>query len=109
MPSYRAPVRDSLLALAAATRRLMQHALGRPAHGAAASMAYLHLMGLVALGYLWARMAAALAGGPDEASCAHKLATARHYFAYPAAETAVHRARVEAGADPLMALPAEAF
>ena len=39
----------------------------------------------------------------------NKLVTARYFFSHLLPETAVHRARVEAGAENVMALAAEAF
>ena len=74
----------------------------------------LHLFGLVAFGHMWAMMAKAaqekLANGADNASFyENKLAMARFFFERIMPETALLRQRVEAGADSLMALPAEAF
>ena len=97
-----------------ATQWLMRNALMKPDNAGAGSMAYLYLLGLVALGYMWLQMAkvatATLAAGSGEAAFyTNKLATARYFFSHVIAETAVHRARVEAGAENLMALAAEAF
>ncbi|MCC7120985.1 MAG: acyl-CoA dehydrogenase C-terminal domain-containing protein [Gammaproteobacteria bacterium] len=108
------PLQRALDDLQGATGWLMRNALTKPDNAAAGSMAYLHLMGLVALGHQWALMAraasAALANGAADADFyTHKLAVARYYFSHLICETAVHRARVEAGAAPMMALPAEAF
>jgi hypothetical protein len=109
-----AGLRRALADLDAATAWLVRNALTRPEQGAAGSMAYLHLMGLVALGHQWAlMMRAALAaldrGDADADFHRRKLAVGRHYFAYLLVETAVHRARVEAGADTMLALAAEDF
>jgi len=100
--------------LQGATGWLMRNALMKPDNAAAGSMAFLHLMGLVALGHQWALMIraalAALAKGGGEASFyEHKLIVGRYYFSHVICETAAHRARVEAGAESMMALPAEAF
>jgi hypothetical protein len=100
--------------LQGATGWLMQHALARPEHAAAGSMAYLHLMGLVALGHQWALMmraacAALDRGAADASFYAQKLVVGRYYFSHVICDTATHRARVEAGADPMMALAAEDF
>ncbi|HMM75604.1 MAG TPA: acyl-CoA dehydrogenase C-terminal domain-containing protein [Gammaproteobacteria bacterium] len=109
-----APLKRALEDLQGATGWLMRHALMKPDNAAAGSMAFLHLLGLVALGHQWALMIraslAALAKGAGEAAFyEHKLTTGRYYFSHVICETAVHRARVEAGAEPMMALPAEAF
>ncbi len=100
--------------LQAATQWLMSNAVTRPDNAGAASVPYLHLMGLVALGHMWANIArismAALAkGASDPGFYETKLTTARYYFSHMLPETAIHRARVEAGANNMMELAAEAF
>jgi alkylation response protein AidB-like acyl-CoA dehydrogenase len=100
--------------LQAATGWLMRNAMTRPDNAGAGSVPYLHLMALVMFGHMWAQIAkAALAGlargEGDTAFYENKLVTARYFFSHVLPETGVHRARVEAGADNLMALPAEAF
>jgi hypothetical protein len=80
----------------------------QPNAALAGSTDFLHLFGHVALGLIWARMArAALAGTGD--FHAAKLATARYYMARQLPATALHLARIRSGAEPVMALPAEAF
>jgi alkylation response protein AidB-like acyl-CoA dehydrogenase len=107
-------LRRGLADLDAATGWLLRHALASPTEGAAGAMAYLHLMGLVALGHQWAlMMRASLAaldrGAGDGAFHRRKLAVGRHFFAYHLCETGAHRLRVEAGAATMMALTAEDF
>lgn len=98
--------------LQAATMWLMQNGMTNPDNAGAASTDYLHLFGLVALGYMWAEMTKSahegLANGPD-AFLDAKLATGRFYFERILPETALHLARIQTGADNLMAMPAEAF
>jgi hypothetical protein len=103
-------------ALEGATFWLMQNGMANPDHAGAGSIAYLRLMGLVALGHFWLLMArastAALAGDPgDFGADFHqaKLITARHFFErqLPAAHT--HAEEVRVGAATLMAMPAECF
>ena len=75
---------------------------------------YLHLFGLVALGLMWAQMAKA---AHDEDQGGRRRAErsdgqARHgalFIERVLPETAPHLARISAGADGVMALPAEAF
>jgi hypothetical protein len=74
----------------------------------AGSTDFLHLFGHVALGLMWARMAKASAGRGDDFHAA-KLATGRYYMARLLPATALHLARIKSGAEPVMALPAEAF
>jgi len=53
---------------------------------------------------------AALEGGAsDTAFYETKLATGRYYMQRRLPATAMHLARIESGADPVMALPAERF
>ena len=92
----------------------MQNALGNPDNAGAGSTDYMHLFGLVALGYMWcliaqAAKANAASGNGAAGTMAAKLVTGR-FFAermLPAATT--HLARIKAGAASTMTLPAEAF
>src|SRR5690606_8262275 len=99
--------------LQAATMWLMQNAMAKPDNADAASTDYLHLFGLVALGYMWARMVKTaqdkLAGGAASPVYEAKLVTGRYFMERVMPETAAHLARISAGADSMMALDAEAF
>ena len=70
-------------------------------------------MSHVCMGLMWTRMArAALTGldaGADMAFYAAKLATGRHYMARQLPACGLHLARIESGAETVMALSAEAF
>ena len=89
--------------------------MAKPDNAGAASTDYMHLFGLVALGYMWAQMAkvaqAKLAEGADgdAAFYENKLVTGRYFMERVMPETAAHLARISTGADTMMALPAEAF
>ena len=89
--------------------------MAKPDNAGAASTDYLHLFGLVALGYMWAQMAKAaqakLAEGADGAAPFYdnKLVTGRFFMERVMPETSAHLARISSGADTMMALPAEAF
>lgn len=72
------------------------------------------MMGHLCLGYMWAQMArAAMAaldsGRGDRDALEAKIATGRYYMARHLPATALHLARIESGAEPVMGLPAEAF
>jgi hypothetical protein len=72
------------------------------------------MMGTVCLGLMWLRMVrastAALANGADDKAFHEaKLITARFFAERVLPETASLRRKLEAGAESLMALPAEAF
>jgi hypothetical protein len=76
----------------------------------AGSYAFLQLIGVVAVGWMWLRLVkAALPDAGGNPFCAAKLATARHYALHALPQAVTLRRKVEAGADVLMALPVEAF
>lgn len=93
----------------------MQNAMAKPDNAGAGSTDYMHLFGLVVLGYMWAKMVKAAQTGLASGDGARseffetKLVTGRFYMERILPETALRRTRVEAGADTMMALPAEAF
>jgi 3-(methylsulfanyl)propanoyl-CoA dehydrogenase len=100
--------------LQAATLWLMQNGPANPDNAGAASYSYMNLMGLVSLGLMWLRMAkastAALANGAEDADFHQaKLVTARFYAERILPQAGAERRKLEAGAESLMALPAEAF
>ena len=105
-------LQTSLGHLQQASMWLMQNGMGNPDNAGAASVDYMHLFGLVALGQMWlmqARVAAErLQAGPD-AAMTTKLTLAKFYFERMIPETALRLARMQAGAATVMALPAEAF
>jgi alkylation response protein AidB-like acyl-CoA dehydrogenase len=100
--------------LQTATMWLMQNGLANPNNAGAAAYPYMTLMGVVCLGLMWLRMAkasaAALADGAgDKEFHEAKLVTARFFATHVMPETGALRRKIEAGAESLMALPAEAF
>ncbi len=109
------PLQASLGHLQQATMWFMQNAMAKPDNAGAGSHDYMHLFGLVALGYMWAQIAKtaqeklkAGANGQTE-RMNHKLVTARFFMERMLPETGAHLARISTGADTLMALPADAF
>ena len=76
---------------------------------------FMHLFGLVALGYMWARIVAAAneklasGGGGDAERYKAKLITARFFMERLLPETGAYLARIQAGAESTMAMPADAF
>ena len=92
----------------------MQNAMAKPDNAGAGSYDFMHLFGLVALGYMWARIAdAALAKSPKANGAGSrygaKLVTARFFMERMLPETATHLARIQAGAGSMMEVPDEAF
>jgi alkylation response protein AidB-like acyl-CoA dehydrogenase len=115
MKPYVAPLGIALGHLQQATMWFMQNALAKPDNAGAGSYDYMNLFGLVALGYMWCRMAEAArtkaASGANGASARMnaKLVTARFFMERMLPETAAQLARIQAGAASTMDLPAEAF
>lgn len=115
MAPFTRQLKKGLNDLQAATMWLMQNAMAKPDNAGAASTDYMHLFGLVALGYMWGQMArtaqAQLAAGANGQSSFYdgKLVTARFFMERVMPETSAHLARISSGADAMMALPAEAF
>jgi len=114
MAEFVTPFKAAVEDLKAATMWLMQNAMANPDNAGAGSVAYMHLMGLVALGHMWVLMASAsqraIANGTENAAFhENKITTARYFFQRILGETASHRRQLEAGSDAVMALPAEAF
>jgi alkylation response protein AidB-like acyl-CoA dehydrogenase len=109
------PLGEALGHLRAATMWFMQNALAKPDNAGAGAYDYMHLFGLVALGYMWAQMAkvaqeklAADAGDAAERMKA-RLTTGRFFMERMLPETAAHLKRIQSGASAMMELPAEAF
>ncbi len=110
-----APLAASLGHLQQATMWFMQNALAKPDNAGAGAHDYMHLLGLVCLGYMWAKMAkvaqdklkAGANGATDRMNA--KLVTARFFMERSLPETAAHLARITSGADATMALSAEQF
>jgi hypothetical protein len=89
---------------------LMQNAMAKPDNAGAGAHDYMHLFGLVALGYMWCRIVdAAKARADADPRMAAKFVTGRFFMERMLPETATHLARIQAGAGSMMELPAEAF
>ncbi len=100
--------------LQASTLWLMQNGLTNPDNAGAASVPYMHLMGIVAVGMMWLRMATAAqrllaAGEGDPAFLNAKLITARFYAERIMPDTSALRRKLEAGAESTMIMPVEMF
>jgi alkylation response protein AidB-like acyl-CoA dehydrogenase len=108
------PLEAALGQLQAATMWLAQNAMADPDHAGAGAYAYMQLMGMVSLGWMWLKMAGASARLKDDASedrAFHdtKIATARFYATRELVGAEALRRKIEAGAESVMALPVEAF
>jgi acyl-CoA dehydrogenase len=114
MKPYVAPVQQALGHLQQATMWFMQNAMAKPDNAGAGAYDYMHLFGLTAMGYMWAKMAKAAQARKAQGNGAAekmdaKLMTGRFFMERMLPETGAHLARISSGADAVMALPAEMF
>lgn len=113
MKPFVAPLSTSLGHLQKATTWLMMNAMAQPDNAGAAATDYMHLFGLVAMGYMWAKMAKVaqdkIAAEGAKPFLTRKLVTGRFFAERMLPETALRLTRIEAGCSTVMELPAEAF
>ena len=102
------PLREGVHEAREAARWLLSEGTLEPADIGAGSYAFLQLIGTVAVGWMWLRMAQ-IAQAKDDPFHAAKLATARHYALRTLPDCGALRRKVEAGAEALMALSPEQF
>lgn len=112
MAEFILPLAKAFAKLQQATAWLAQAGLANPNEAGAGATDYQRLFALVAIGYMWCRMAEiALAKKDDDGDGFYgaKLMTARFYFARLLPETNSLFTTLMAGSESLMAMPAEAF
>lgn len=114
LKGFVAPLQQGLGHLQQATMWFMQNAMAKPDNAGAGATDYMHLFGLVAMGYMWAKMAKVANAKKAEGDGAAekmdaKLLTGRFYMERLMPETATRLARIVTGADVTMAMPVEAF
>ena len=114
MTGFVEPLKTASKQMQAAGMFFMQNGMKNPNAALAGSYDFMHLMGHVCLGLMWTRMAKAAytaldAGAEDRDFYGTKIATGRFYMARQLPACAMHLARIESGAEPVMALAAEAF
>jgi alkylation response protein AidB-like acyl-CoA dehydrogenase len=100
--------------LQAATMWFMANGMQNPNQVGAGAYSYMHLMGIVATGLMWLRMATAasrlLAAGEGDAKFLEaKLVTARFFAERILPDTGALRRKIEGGAESVMALEPEMF
>ncbi|MGB6964515.1 MAG: acyl-CoA dehydrogenase C-terminal domain-containing protein [Xanthobacteraceae bacterium] len=116
MSPYVTPLGKALGELQEATMWFAQHAMANPDNAGAGATDYMHLFGLVALGYMWCLIAQAAQSAQAENAKADKdqrmaqrLTTARFFMERILPVSSAHLARIKAGAESTMALSVEAF
>jgi hypothetical protein len=115
MKPYVGPLGSALQQLQQSTMWFMQHAMANPNNAGAGAHDYMHLFGIVALGYMHAKMARAAldklkagANGSTE-RMNQKLTVARFFMERSMPEVAAHVARIQSGSETTMAFAAEQF
>jgi acyl-CoA dehydrogenase len=114
LTAYVAPLSQGLQHLQQATMWFMNNAMAKPDNAGAGATEYMHLFGLVALGYMWAKMAKAAQvkkaqGNGAAERMEAKLLTGRFFMERMLPETGALVTRISAGADTMMSVPAEMF
>ncbi len=114
MDGFTGPLKTASKQLQQAAMFFMQAGMKSPNAALAGSYDFMHLMGHVCLGLMWTRIAKAAyaaldAGASDRDFLEAKIATGRFYMARQLPACTMHLARIETGAETVMALPAEAF
>ena len=114
MKPFVAPLGAAAGHLQQASMWFMQNAMAKPDNAGAGATDYMHLFGLVALGFMWCKIVeASLAKLPEANGAAAyyngKLTTARFFMDRMLPETAMRLARIQAGAASTMELPDEDF
>ena len=100
--------------LGAATMWLMQNAMQNPENAGAGAVHYMHILGIVATGLMWLRMAKAAATllESDEGDTRYleaKLITARFFAERVMPDAGALRRKIEGGAESLMAIDPDMF
>ncbi len=108
------PLKAASKDLQAAGMYFMQEGMKNPLNALAGSYDFMHLFGHTVVGLMWAKMAKAAmealeAGASDREFYETKIATGRYYMARQLPMTATHLARIQSGAEPVMALDAAKF
>jgi alkylation response protein AidB-like acyl-CoA dehydrogenase len=114
MAGFVEPLKAASKQLQQAGMFFMAQGMKNPNAALAGSYDFMHMMGHVCLGLMWTRMAKAAydaldAGATDRDFYDAKIATGRFYMARQLPACGMHLARIESGADTVMALAAEAF
>lgn len=113
LAAFLAPLKKAKAELQDGTTWLMQNGLTDFNNAGAASNDFLHLFGLTALAYMWARMAQIAtqkkAEGATDPYYNDKLIVAHYYMERVLPETSAHLAKLKTGAGTMMALAADRF
>jgi alkylation response protein AidB-like acyl-CoA dehydrogenase len=95
------------------TMWLMQNGMSNPDNAGAGGTDYMHMLGIAMLSYMWARMAkvaqAQIDVGNDDQFYKDKIITGKYFMARMLPQLDAHLAKLQTGAEPVMALAADRF
>ena len=113
LAEFMAPLAKAKAEMQEGTTWLMQNGMADFNNAGAASSDFLHLFGLTAIAYMWARMAVVAsqkkAEGSSDSYYDDKLVVARYYMERVLPDTAGHLVKLKTGAATMMALAADRF
>jgi alkylation response protein AidB-like acyl-CoA dehydrogenase len=114
MSDFIEPLKKASKDLQAAGMYFMQNGMKNPNNALSGSYDFMTMFGHVCLGLMWARMGKAslealAADTSDKTFHETKIATGKYYMARQLPATSMHLARIESGADTVMALDAAKF
>lgn len=115
MKPFTKALKKGLNDLQAATMWFVQNGMKNPDNAGAGSTDFMHLFGLVALGYMWARMvkcaqdALVQEGDGSSQFYEQKIVNGRFFIERMMPETALCLVRIETGCETMMALKGDAF
>jgi alkylation response protein AidB-like acyl-CoA dehydrogenase len=114
MADFIEPLKKASKDLQAAGMYFMQNGMKNPNNALSGSYDFMTMFGHVCLGLMWARMGKAslealAADTSDKTFHETKIATGKYYMARQLPATSMHLARIESGADTVMALDAANF
>ena len=115
LKEFAEPMQKAFGRLQQVTQLVAAKSMANPEEAGAAAEDYLHMMGHVAVGHMWLRMAKlsreklAAGGNGKSAFYENKLKTARFYFLKVLPQVHTCAARIAGGSGPVMAMSADAF
>ena len=114
MAGFVGPLKEASKDLQQAGMYFMQEGMKNPNAALAGSYDFMHMMGHVCLGLMWARMAKAAMDGlkaedADRDFLEAKIATGRYYMQRQLPATKMHLGRIQTGPETIMGLKATAF
>ncbi len=109
MEPFIAPLQAALENLQIATGHIMESAMRNADEVGAASVDYLRLFGLVALGFMWARMAKIALPKAEQPFYKAKIGTAKFFFQRLLPQTGALLAAIQSGAEVMMEFEDAAF